>query len=89
MINLIELHEVLPSLFADGNYNLDNGLVANLHHSFTRFDHKETPSLATTRLLMKPFYKNQLFFNTNISDVNPVTHLTAIDPFTPSTTILG
>ncbi|HNN86068.1 MAG: LPS-assembly protein LptD [Pseudomonadales bacterium] len=78
---LIEPHEVLPSLFADGNYNLDNGLVANLHHSFTRFDHKDAISRYYTPA-DEAFLQNQLFFNTNISDVNPVTHLTAIDPFT-------
>lgn len=37
---LVEPHQVLPALFAEGNYNFDNGLVANLYHSFARFDHQ-------------------------------------------------
>jgi LPS-assembly protein len=34
-------HQVLPSLFADGTYVLDNGPVINLHQSVTKFDHTD------------------------------------------------
>lgn len=38
---LAEPHEVLPSLFADGNYALDSGPVVNLHHAMTQFGHRD------------------------------------------------
>jgi LPS-assembly protein len=51
---LIEPHRVLPSLFADGNYAFDNGLVTNLHQSFTRFDHQHEGRV-----------QNQVYFDTD------------------------
>lgn len=43
--SLADPHDVLPSLYADGNYALNNGLVFDLHHSATAFGHKDDGDL--------------------------------------------
>lgn len=55
---LIDPHQVMPSLFADGNYSFDNGLVVNLHQSLTRFDHRKEGDL-----------QNSVFFGTNTTEL--------------------
>lgn len=54
---LVEPHQVLPSLFADGNYAFDNGLETSLHHSFARFDHQHEGRA-----------QNNIFFDTDYSE---------------------
>lgn len=43
--SIAEPHEVLPSLYADGNYVLSNGLVFDLHHALTEFSHRDEGEL--------------------------------------------
>ncbi len=76
---LADPHKVLPSLFADADYALDNGLEINLHHSVTRFDHEHEGRI-----------QPNLFFDTDYRPlIDPVTLLPVIDPFTNRTTYLG
>lgn len=79
---LIEPHKVLPSLFADGDYVFDNGLEANLHQSFTRFDHKDAITRNYTAA-DEALLQRRALFNTNINPVfDPITGLPVPDPFT-------
>ena len=43
--DMIVPHEVMPSLFADGNYALSNGAVVNLHNRMTEFGHHDEGEL--------------------------------------------
>jgi len=43
--SMVDPHEVMPSLFADGNYALANGLVVNMHNRMTEFGHKDAGEL--------------------------------------------
>ena len=43
--SLADPHDVLPSLYADGDYVLDNGLQFNLNHAVTSFGHKDDGDL--------------------------------------------
>lgn len=45
-LTLAEPHEVLPSVFANGTYALDNGAVFKLHQAITRFDHNDAGNLS-------------------------------------------
>ncbi len=40
-------HDVWPSLFADGNYQTDDGIVLNLYNHVTEFKHRNAGSLQT------------------------------------------
>lgn len=75
---LVDPHQVLPSLFADGNYAFDNGLVTNLHHSFTRFDHQHEGRT-----------QNRIYFDTDYTPLLTATGAPVIDPFTNRPTYLG
>ena len=76
---LVEPHQVLPALFAEGNYNFDNGLVANLYHSFARFDHQHEGRT-----------QNSIYFDTDYTPLfDALTGQPVIDPYTNRITYLG
>jgi LPS-assembly protein len=48
--NLAVPHEVMPSLFADGEYVLDSGPVINLHQAVTHFGHRDDGEFQTANI---------------------------------------